>query len=100
MARHLAIVIETRHAAHISAGSPHNPSFLLLSPSLIVLPHTSQHHPSMTTSETSAMATGNPEQTSLSSVWRPEVEDDVDSIDENPDDRDAWPGALPRSSQR
>lgn len=46
------------------------------------------------------MATGNPEQTSLSSVWRPEVEDDVDSIDENPDDRDSWPGALPRSSQR
>ena len=54
----------------------------------------------MATNEISAMATDDPEQTSLSNVWRPEVEDDVDSVDENQDNRGIGPDALARSFQR
>lgn len=54
----------------------------------------------MATDETSAVATDDPEQTSLSNIWRPEVEDDVESIDIDQDDRGTGSEFLSGSSQR
>lgn len=54
----------------------------------------------MSVSEISAMATDEPEQASSSNVWKPEVEDDVDSVDENPDYHGTGADGVPGSSQR